>query len=150
MRRRFVPVLLIVAAVVVVGILGYRWLNPPARTFNELYPGDPDAVTRLLMRNGTTGEAVATEEPEVIAAFFDLAGTVTYTRDWDLRTRAGWRYYVDLFTGGAGAPHLRVTFLGAAAEVDGARYELSRDLSEPLDALYHREIPGESGAGDRS
>lgn len=146
MRRNWALILLAGVVVVVTIALGYRWLNPPQRTFDALYPGDPAAVTRLLMRNGTTGEAVETEEPATIAVFFDLTRSATYTRDWDLRPRAGWRYYVDLFTGASEARVLRVTFLGTAVEIDGARYNLDRDLSDALDALYYRDIQSTPGA----
>jgi hypothetical protein len=134
-----VKIALLAVLLALVGGGGYMLLNPGPRSFDELYDGGPDDVVRLLMRDGTTGEAVTTEDPEAIAAFFDLANSVTYTRQWDLRPRGGWLYYVDLFEPGSGSPDLRVTFLGTKAEVGGARYELSRDLRGELDAFYTRQ-----------
>lgn len=144
MSQKLVKIILLgIAILTLLGVGVYLLLNPPQRTFETLYHGDPKAVTRLLMRDGTTGEAVTTEDPDAIAAFFELANSVTYTRDWDLRPRAGWLYYVDLFEGSSDAPDLRVTFLGSSAEIGSARYNLNRDLSAELAAFYHREVRGE-------
>lgn len=140
---RLTVILAILISLAVLGTGVYRWLNPPPSTFASLYGGEPASVRRLLMRDGTTGEAVTTTDPETIVAFFDLAGSAIYTHRWNLRPRAGWLYYIDLFEIESEVPDFRITFLGSRAEVGRATYDLSRDLSTDLETFYHHAIQGD-------
>lgn len=110
-----------------------------ALAFEDLYSGNLASVSHVLIRDGNTGEAVTTADPARIAEALDLIGSLNFTRQRDQAPRSGWRYYVDLYTGEADT--FRVTFSGRTAGIDGAYYDLDRDISEELTELYQQMAP---------
>jgi hypothetical protein len=90
-------------------------------------------VTRLLVRDGTTGEARTSSDSERIAEAIDLLASATFTRRSDQAPRAGYQVYVDLYTGDE--PACRITLAGSAVTIDGTRYEADRDLNAEVSLL---------------
>jgi hypothetical protein len=97
-------------------------------------------VTRLLVRDGTTGEARTSSDPEKIGEVLDLLASTTFTRRSGQAPRAGYQHYADLYTEDEHA--CRVTLAGSSATIDGTHYEADRDLNAELAPLLPDLEPG--------
>ncbi len=106
------------------------------QTFRDFYPGDPSAVTRIVMRHGA-GARRAVEAPAEIAVFFEMADSLVFTPQADQTPRGGYLYLVDLYA--ADEKTLTMTFSGdRSAFVNGVYYDLNVDIQDALDGLFNR------------
>ncbi len=125
---------IVTAALLVAAVV--TWHNLQARTpvaLSDLCDLEGARITEILIRNGTTGEAVTSVDPEVVATVRELLAFVTYTRRANQAPRAGYEVYVDFY---AGDERLcRVTLAGSGATIDGVAYDTSRALSAELAAI---------------
>lgn len=107
-----------------------------------------DQVMRMLIREGSTGGKVVTEDPESIGAFLDLLEDLSLEETRDDGPRAGWSYYVDLYL--EDGSFIRVDFAGdrvtfgemrpgySGVQRLGPVYEAGRDPLPEIRALYRK------------
>ena len=121
-----------VLSLIVLTLLAGCTLGP--RQFGDLYAGDASAITRILLLNGINGETHVIAAPDGIAAFFDLAGSLNYTRQLNQAPRGGYLYRVELYAGEEKT--LEMVFSSQEVAVNGVYYDLDSDARARLDTLY--------------
>lgn len=114
------------------GLAGCTLYRP--RQFGDLYTGDTSAITRIVLLNGINGETHVIAAPDGIAAFFDLAGSLSYTRQLNQAPRGGYLYRAELYAGEKKT--LEMVFSSQEVAVNGVYYDLDSDVRARLDTLY--------------
>jgi len=130
-----------VALVVILAVIRLQGRSGEPESLSSLCGLETAPITRLLVRDGTTGEAHTSANPGTIDEVIDLLASATFTRRSDQAPRAGYQHYVDLFTGDVRA--CRITLAGSSATIYGTHYEADRDVNTELARLLHALEPGD-------
>jgi hypothetical protein len=123
----------LILSLVVLTLLAGCGLHRP-RQLADLYAGDASAITRIVLLNGINGETHVVAAPDGIAAFFDLAGSLSYTRQLNQAPRGGYLYRAELYAGEEKT--LEMVFSSQEVAVNGVYYDLDSDVRARLDTLY--------------
>ncbi|MGC9469223.1 MAG: hypothetical protein ACP5HS_11575 [Anaerolineae bacterium] len=121
---------ILLLTVVLMGLAYMWWVNPRPRSLASLCDLESSQITQVLIRDGTTGEARTTSDPEQIATILHLLTSVSYTRQVNQAPRAGYQFYVDLYE--TTEPVCRVTVAGQTASIGRLYYDLDRGIADEL------------------
>jgi hypothetical protein len=127
MLKRFIIILIFISLVTACNFaLGYL---EPGKII-----GDPDTLSHIRMLDGNTGKMIvfapSADTQAVLAFIHSLEGK------WDpeFGVSAGYRYWIAGYRNGEEA--FRPTFGSSTVKINGRRYQLNRDVSSELDALF--------------
>ncbi len=101
--------------------------------FQDFYPGDISAVTRIVILSGM-GERRAVSDPEEIARFIEMADLLTFSPQADQTPRGGYLYRLELYAGEE--KRLEIIFNDLSAYVNGVYYDLNISIGNRLDELF--------------
>jgi hypothetical protein len=91
-------------------------------------------VSRVEMRDGSTGELRTIIQREDIEALFDLLGTLEYNRHTVPPQTTGYAYYADFYSGDNKL--LRITFAGERVQFDNTDYTIDRQIQVSLEEIF--------------
>lgn len=104
------------------------------RSFDQLYRGDPAAVSYLIMQDSKTGEMRKITDEEAIDAFFDMLYTLSFVMQKNQMPRADYAYWVDIYENGGRV--MRLTFTPETARINNVYYFLDLNVRKELEQLY--------------
>ena len=105
------------------------------RDFRGLLGRNPEEVTKISLRCGTTGELVEVAGDEEMGEFIALLEGKTFEKAKDQARRVGYRYYADFHRGDDTL--LRLTFQGDLVSVNQTYYQVTENIpQEKLDAFF--------------
>ncbi len=73
---------------------------------DDVFPEELDAVDRIIIRDGGTGDPVELVQPQEVAGFIALLRQVRLENSPDQGSRAGYAFYADFYTAGRHAARL--------------------------------------------
>lgn len=110
-------VLLVIVAVGLVVAAGWWFVTTSGAApveFSELCPIDAGDVERVVMRDGSTGEAASSAHTDDIETLFEILNAVQFRPEPKPEQRAGWILVFDLYD--TDDSYFRVQFQGAAVK----------------------------------
>jgi hypothetical protein len=94
-----------------------------------------EEVTKVEIRDGSTGELRTVIQRENIEALFDLVNNLEYTLQTGKRPETGYTYYADFYSGDNKL--LRITFAGEMMQFDNTVYLIDRQILDFLKEIYN-------------
>lgn len=107
-----------------------------AKTLSQFYEKNFEEVSKITIRDGSTGAIKITNDKNDIAGFLHDIKDIKFILDENQERREGWRYSVTLFD------NKKESFSFALTEVDGLYYHTEPALF-PIVNRFFESIPSE-------
>jgi hypothetical protein len=124
--------------VLMVLFLGACSVPEKAYHFSDITEVKEEEVSRVEMRDGSTGELRTVVQREDIEALFNILKTLEYTRQTPQNQTTGYTYYADFYSGDNRL--LRITFSGERVQVDNTNYLINREILDFLEKIFKSAI----------
>ena len=138
-KKRFMVILSALLLIVIVSVFLIKHFENSPESFENLLGTNKANITKVLMRDGSNGNYVITDDKEKINEIINLINDRDYTKSANQEDRTGYRYYYDFYSGDN--IKMRITGDGDVVEINNTYYGVSNPISSNSLTTWFNSLP---------